>query len=312
MFCVFTFIFDIFVFMLESHKVKYIAINSIDRKWGIAVESVGMRSKESGADHPSGLHPANYMFTKTRGRVLSSFQILYLIRGHGTFACSTMGRGNHIPLHEGDIFILFPGEWHTYYADPGSVWDEAWIGFEGIIPSRWVEEGILSASNPIFRVGMRQEIIMLYKEALEVATEQRPGFQQVLGSIAMHLVALAVYCSKNSEQVRDEAIDSIIQAKAIIDRELQTITPECLAERTAMSYSRFRVQFKNHTGFSPGKYIFEAKMLRAQEKLTRTNIPVKAVALDLGFENVDYFVTAFKRHTGMRPGDYRRIHKGEL
>lgn len=298
--------------MIESHKIKYITISSNDRKWGIATESVGMQSKESGAEHPAGIHPTRYMFTKTQGRVLSCFQILYLTRGHGVFACGTYGRNHLMPLKQGDMFILFPGEWHTYYADPGSDWDECWISFEGIIPSRWVEESIITPKCPIFHVGLRQEVLQLYKDALDVAESQRPGFQQVLGSIAMHLVGLAVYFGRNDDSSISDDIDAVTQAKTVISQELQTITPELAAEKVGMSYSRFRKLFKDHTGFSPGKFILENKMLRAQEKLARTNLTIKRVALELGFDNVDYFVTAFKKRTGHRPSEYRKLHTGEI
>jgi len=298
--------------MIESHKIKYLTINSNDRKWGISVESVGMQSKESGAEHPAGVHPTRYLFTKTKGRVLSSFQILYLTRGHGVFACRTYGRNHLMPLKQGDMFILFPGEWHTYYADPGSDWDECWIGFEGFLPSRWVEDSTITPKCPIYHVGLRQEVLRLYQEALDVAESQRPGFQQVLGSIAVHLVGLAMYYGKNADSSISNEIDAITQAKTVISQELQTITTELAAEKVEMSYSRFRKLFKNHTGFSPGKYILECKMLRAQEKLARTDMTIKRIALELGFDNVDYFVTAFKKRTGRRPSEYRKLYTGEI
>ena len=45
--------------------------------------------------------------------------------------------------------------------------------------------------------------------------------------------------------------------------------------------------------------------------MTNSNMSSKEIALELGFENQDYFFTAFRRNAGMRPTEYRAITRGE-
>ena len=292
--------------MIENHRLKYMAINPADRKWGIVVNSVGYQLKGASMEHPVGIHPKKYLFSPTEGRVLQSFQIhLFLTEGEGAFRSSATGMDREIILREGDMFLLFPGVWHTYYPVGGSSWNEFWIDFEGSIPAGWMERSLLSPGEPIFKVGIREGITVLFKDAIDLAMTQKAGYQPLLGSIAHHILCSAMYYDKyhcNSMPSADRAIG---RARVIVDQQLATIDPETMAAQVGIGYSKFRKMFREYTGFSPGQYIAEMKMNRAKEMLQSTEMSVKEIALSLGYEDYDYFTTAFKRHTGMRPSEYR-------
>jgi AraC-like DNA-binding protein len=49
-------------------------------------------------------------------------------------------------------------------------------------------------------------------------------------------------------------------------------------------------------------------MREAQSKLLKTRAPITEIALDLGFENFGNFSTAFRKHTGVAPEEFRRKH----
>ena len=38
------------------------------------------------------------------------------------------------------MILLFPGEWHSYYPDRETGWDEYWVGFRGIHIDKRVEK----------------------------------------------------------------------------------------------------------------------------------------------------------------------------
>ena len=292
--------------MEEQHRLKYLTISSNDRRWGIVVNSVGYQSKDRDADHPVGIHPSEYSFSKEEGRVLNCFQLhQYLGKGEGFLKTSATGFNTEIPLEEGDMFLLFPGIRHSYAEKDNALWSEFWIGFEGRIPSEWVEKGLLSPECPVFRVGLRNDVAELYKTGIEIAITQRAGYQQMLGSIAHSLLSSAIYYDKISDFKNNDAEDIIIRARIIVDQQLSSISPESLAETLEIGYSKFRKLFKDYTGFSPGQYISEIRIMKAKELLASTDMSVKAIAMEVGFNDQDYFVTAFKKHTGCRPGEFR-------
>ena len=58
------------------------------------------------------------------------------------------------------------------------------------------------------------------------------------------------------------------------------------------------VEFKN-----------KLRVENAKIQLLKTNLPVKVIAAQLGFENVFYFSKVFKQFTGVSPSKFKALHK---
>ena len=86
---------------------------------------------------------------------------------------------------------------------------------------------------------------------------------------------------------------------------------EALADRFGMSGRTFLRRFKAATGRLPGAYVQAVRVEVAKSMLERERISVQSVAAHVGYENVSFFRTLFKRLTGMTPGDYRN-HFGKF
>ncbi len=78
-----------------------------------------------------------------------------------------------------------------------------------------------------------------------------------------------------------------------------------------LSYSCFRRIFKEYTGFAPAQYLQEIRIQHAKELLTNTNLNVKEIAFESGFENPEYFFTAFRNKTGYTPIEIQELHTRE-
>lgn len=81
-----------------------------------------------------------------------------------------------------------------------------------------------------------------------------------------------------------------------------------LAEQTGLSQRHFLRAFKQTFGETPCRYARASLMRQAQTKLLNTRAPITEIALDLGFENFGNFSTAFRKHTGIAPEEFRRRH----
>jgi len=294
--------------MAESIHLKYLAVSQTDLAWGSAVSSVGRQYIAPGEPYPPANHPSRYLFFYEKGRVLQEYQLIYITSGEGTFKSSSLEKETTVKA--GCMFLLFPGEWHTYRPSSETGWNEMWIGFQSTQMDSWLESGLFSKGSPIFNVGIHDDISSLYNAAIKTAKEQEAGFQQVLGGIVAHLLSLAYFYDKNSSYRSSGYRESISRAKILIDEQYKTITPEALAEALGMGYSNFRKMFKEYTGFSPARYINEVRFNKTKELLTNTDAPVKEIADRMGFENYDYFFYFFKTMSGMTPVEYRDMTQG--
>ncbi len=295
---------------MSSLHLKYLAINPVDLKWGTAVNSVGYQEIAPGMEYPPKNHPSRYVFSVKKGRILNEYQLLYITEGRGSFFCETLGKTKKIPIEKGHMFLLTPGEWHTYYPDPQTGWKEYWIGFVGDFADNLIKQGFFSKDKPVFDVHIHESIVRLYNEAIKAAMEQESGFQQILAGMVDRLLGLAYYYDRNIQFHESDAADKIGQAKLMIHEKYTHIKPEEIASKLCLSYSSFRKTFKEYTGFSPAKYINEVKMTKAKQLLTNTTKSIKEIAYEVGYENHDYFFTAFRHTTGLTPAKYRSMTLG--
>lgn len=84
-----------------------------------------------------------------------------------------------------------------------------------------------------------------------------------------------------------------------------------LAERVDLSPSRFGELFKTETGLSPKQYSFRLKLDRAQHLLLTTDLTIKAIMEEVGFQHKREFARQFKRVFDMSASRYRKFKKGE-
>lgn len=298
--------------MDDSIHIQYLAISQTDLNWGMTTNSVGFQSIAPGMAYPPDVHPSRYSFSTKHGRVLNEFQLLYITRGKGRFSSRSIGADRFVPLSKGNMFLLFPGEWHNYSPDAETGWDEFWIGFQGSHIDYWLANNFFHREKPVYNVGIHSRIVELYQQAIQVAAEQKSGFQQILAGIVNYLLGLAYSYDKNYVFETSEILTQINRAKILITERFRDIHPKEIAAELHMSYSNFRKIFKEYTGFAPAQYILEIRLTKSKELLANTTIPIKEIAYMMGFENYEYFFTVFKKKNGTTPTAYRQLTQGNF
>lgn len=282
---------------------KYLVASPHDLEWGLTVSTVGYEEIAPDEDYPTNGHADGYSFNVGTGRVLDEYQLLYITGGGGTFHSSSIKEAQ---LKKGDVFLLYPGEWHSYH--PGKKgWKSYWIGFKGPNIDERVKAGFLSVMKPIYYIGYNSEFITLFEKALKISDREPIHFQQTLAGIVNCLIGM-MYSLEQSEALKANSADSdlVNQGRELIRANLEsTLSIQEIAERLNISYSKFRRIFKNFTGFSPAYYQMDLKLQRAKDLLSTTSMSIKDIAYRLDFTSPDYFSTKFKQKTGLKPSEFR-------
>lgn len=285
---------------------KYLVANERDAHWGLTVSTVGYEEIEPGAPYPIHGHADGYYFDTKRGRRLCEYQLLYIAEGKGTFESSSQPR---ISLRQGDLFLLFPGEWHTYHPDAETGWKSYWIGFKGHNMDDRVNAGFLWKAKPIYHVGYSDSVVRLYDDAISTARQETAYAQQMLAGIVNHLIGLMYSLERKLVLSKEQnKVELINRARKRIRESLESnLTIQQVAEELGVSYSNFRKIFKDFMGVAPAMYQQDLKLQRAKELLTTTSLSIKEIAYMLNFESPDYFSAKFKIKTGMKPGAFRNL-----
>src|SRR5665647_3521041 len=287
-----------------KYNYNYLISSEEDERWGLTVTTVGHQKIAGNELYPPKNHPHRYYFDIEKGRILNEYQLLYITDGNGVF---TFGNdATSCLITEGKMFFLMPGVWHTYKPIENSGWTEYWIGFKGDIIRKIVEEGFFLNQAPVFNIGLNERIVDLYLKAIEIANEERAGFQQALSGIVMHILGLMYYRHKTRDFEDEDLINKINKAKVMMRESVyKNLTAEEIAKSLNICYSGFRRAFKEFTGTSPSKYMSLIHISEAKLLLSTTSQSVKQIANTLNFDNLDYFPVFFKKRTGFTPSEYR-------
>jgi transcriptional regulator GlxA family with amidase domain len=78
-----------------------------------------------------------------------------------------------------------------------------------------------------------------------------------------------------------------------------------LAERS------FKRRFQQATGMSPLEYVHALRLEEAKQMLEASDLPIEAIANEVGYEDAGFFTRLFRRKVNLTPAQYRRRF-GEL
>ena len=288
-----------------SIDFKYLLVSERDKKFGLTVNTVGFQPITQNVPYPSIKHPESYYFNPEKGRILTEYQIVYISKGKGTFNSVSTKKVN---ISKGQVFLLFPNQWHTYCPLKETGWNEYYIGFEGEIIDKIVEHGFISPHHQILDIGVNEELVQLFSTAVKVAKEDKTAAQQNLAGIVFNILGSILSLAQNKNFETKESAQKIERAKVIMLENIhKDIDIKGIARNLGISYSLFRKEFKEYTGYAPAQYFQELKLRRAKELLAETNLPIKEISYELNFSSYEYFLSFFKKRVGYTPTEYRNL-----
>jgi AraC family transcriptional regulator, transcriptional activator FtrA len=90
----------------------------------------------------------------------------------------------------------------------------------------------------------------------------------------------------------------------------EDLSVDLLAQLAAMSPRTFARRFRDATGTTPLRWLTHQRVVRAQQLLEVSDLPVDVVARRTGFGTAANLRVHFRRATGASPNEHRRRHRG--
>ncbi|MCE0523504.1 MAG: AraC family transcriptional regulator [Methylacidiphilales bacterium] len=274
------------------------------RRWGVYATSFGQVLVPAGSSYPPSVHPKSHSLDWERGRVLHEYQLLYISAGRGQFESASSPL---VQVSAGALFVLFPGIWHRYRPDPFVGWTEFWIELQGTQIEELRRLKIINPKQPVHQVGEVPEIMAAFAAAGGLARAKPPGFQVRLGLLGLQILTHLSWPSAvpGSPSQRIERI--VREALNLLASHLdQPLSPEWIARQLHVGYSYFRRAFKAQTGFSPKHYRLEIRFRRTRDLLRHSDLTIKEIAQQLGYDSPYHLSTDFKKRMRISPASWRR------
>ena len=79
-----------------------------------------------------------------------------------------------------------------------------------------------------------------------------------------------------------------------------------LAQRVQLNEFTFKIGFRQATGVGTFEYLLQRRLNKAHDLLIHTDLPIKVIPEQVGYESLTGFITGFKKYFGYTPGSLRR------
>ena len=241
--------------------------------------------------------------------VRSYYLIHFVVSGRGEYLCG----GRRHALSAGQGFLILPGAVTTYRADEEDPWHYLWVGYQGGDSGFLTALSGLSAEQPVFTLPETQAAQTLLSGMQEDMRTLRMGEVSALGRL-MELLALI---GQTRTPPRPQEGDSVAQeyfrrAAWYIEGNLsQGVQVQDVASFVGLCRSQLFRVFREVARVSPQEWIQRARVRRAEELLA-SPLTLAEVASSVGFSGESRMSAAFRRYTGLSPGERRRQIRARL
>ena len=165
----------------------------------------------------------------------------------------------------------------------------------------------MSTFNKMYNLGVRSDDFNVVRKKINDGLDEAVRLEDLISFFTD-----LMYEDIKSKLVihTDEESDYIRQAKGYIQKNYnQAISLESLAEELALNQSYVSSLFKEGTGINFKQYLTDVRIDNAKRLLRETNKNLSEIAYEVGYKNAFYFAQTFLTHEGIRPQEYRKIHR---
>jgi AraC family transcriptional regulator len=159
-----------------------------------------------------------------------------------------------------------------------------------------------------------QQDLQLYQIAMLLLAELHSGgimgrlyVESLTQVLVIHLLrhystVTQTVTSENRNLTHTQLQQAIDYIHTYLERDLSLVE---LAEVINISPVYFARLFKRETGTSPHQYVIQQRVKRAKVMLSKTDLAIAEIALQVGFSSQSHLTQQFKRVTGMTPKQVR-------
>jgi len=234
-------------------------------------------------------------------RTLSSYELIFVREG----TLRMVEAGRYFTVQPNEALVLWPGRRHAGVADYPPDLTFYWIHFT--LEPTDAGEPLLSIPQQS-AVARPDRLVTLFHRYLE---EQEAGTLDQIGSDLMLMLMLREVVAGPSDASRADTASAILASRAegIICTQFHTdLSTIGIAEQLGCSADYLGRTYRNAFGVTIVEAIHRRRMYHACRMLVMGDMHVDEVARACGFTDGGYFRRIFKRHEGVTPLAYQRLH----
>jgi AraC-like DNA-binding protein len=226
------------------------------------------------------------------------FQIEYFSEGSGSIYLEN----RHIEYSQGCFCFIPPRVSHaiTYY-ESGAV-DNYTLKFKfSDDPQNAIPREAFVAEVPPEK---RPAVLRILKKIVGEFVQDIPLSSEVLNRLVeiVNNIRNGIMPAENRQEILVNKVKQIVNSN--ISGRLRVSE---IAFQLGLSHEYLCRLFKKYAGTTMASYINEQRLKSSLVMLRNTNIPIKQIAAECGFKNINYFYTIFQKYYSVTPRDIRKL-----
>ena len=223
-----------------------------------------------------------------KGEQHSMFELTYVDRG--SLHCVVDGNG--VELHQGQLMVFGPQQWHMQYTDLDMTARFLTVSFD--------LESEFAARLP--------------DRVFDLSSAEADFIRSYL-----KLLLLSVLRDTGSEKKRLKTPVALNHENEIVSRTLQYVADhvcdklsvEIVSREVGVSASHLTALFHRQMNISPGEYIRRVKLEESKRLIREGTMNFSQIAAQLNYSTIHHFSRQFKDKFGMSPSEYAKSIQSE-
>lgn len=231
-------------------------------------------------------------------------QILFSAEGEGVLKYDNMST----VIEEGAFFFLPAGYPHEYYAE-NDKWDVRWVAFDGYASNHILS--LLNMTKPTIIKPNEPDTLQSILDRMFTAQNLDKLYGDFIcsGLVYEYIIEFHRHMNDKANKVRSERSKLLLPVLNYIDENFRSdFSMTVLAELAGVSPQHLCRIFKDAMNMRPGEYLTQKRLQESRRLLRISELPISEIAKQSGFPDAGYFSTVFKKHQGMTPMEYKKMH----
>ncbi len=273
-------------FLTESLYYKYVLDNTLSEFY-VIVAGYEQCKKEKGAIGPL---------------VRSHFVIHYCLKGKGYFKIE----GQEYEIKENDMFFIPVDTKIAYAPNQNDPWTYLWIEVNGSAAQTLFQKAGFTKDTPVFHDedGKLKDIFCSLLENMDEISNDLIAIAKV-NQLLFEIIRRR---NNGKKEIQQETKTVVKRICAYINENYtrSTLNTSSIARHFFMNEAYLSRVFKQQTGFTITRYIYDIRMQKARLLLLSGRLNVQEVAYSVGFNDPLYFSKQFKKYSHLSPSKYKK------
>ena len=238
------------------------------------------------------------------------YEIEYVVNG----CAKQIVNGKEYHVGPGSVTLISPVDFHSYREiDPAEPLQIINIKFQDLFLPQTVRNDIYMHKRAKIAYLSDDRFRVLVESVYKEFASQEYGRDTVIMNLITYLCIIImrhVLSAEDLEKSNEMAHSPIQEAVLYVRTHFRDdISAEAVAKTVHLSPNYFSEYFKKQTGEKFSLFVLRLRVDFAANLLKITDLSVKEIAFESGFNSAAYFSNTFKEFYGMSPDRYRKLNK---